>query len=53
MLDLLMPLLARVLTPLFAIGMIGAFLVVVITLQHDVVDFFSEDEPESTPGSNR
>ena len=47
MLDGLMRMLAYLLVPMFAIGMIGSTVVVAITFVHDVVEFF-DDEP--TPG---
>ncbi len=44
MLDLLIGVLSRVLTPLFFSGMIGATIVVAVTFFHDVVDFVSDDD---------
>jgi len=44
MLDVVIRLLAHVLIPMFAVGMVGAAVVVAITFMHDLVDFFTEDE---------
>lgn len=44
MLDIVMRLLAHVLVPMFAVGMVGSTVVVAITFVHDLVDFFTEDE---------
>ena len=45
-----MRILAVVLVPMFALGMIGATVVVAITFFHDVVEFF-EQEPAPDDGT--
>jgi hypothetical protein len=43
MLDLFMHGLSHLLVPMFLTGMIGSLVVVVITLVHDINDFFSDN----------
>ena len=49
MLDLLMSVLARVLVPMFILGMAGSALVVVVTLANDFSDFLSDSGNETAP----
>lgn len=41
--------LSHVLVPLFLVGMAGSSLVVVITVGHDMVDFFSDEGENDLP----
>ena len=47
MLDLVVRGLSHVLVPMFLIGMAGSAIVVMITVVHDIRDFFSDSGDES------
>ena len=47
MLDFILPVLARVLVPMFILGMAGSALVVIITLAEDFSDFLSDSGNEA------
>ena len=48
MLDLLIRALSHILVPLFLLGLAGSAIVVVITLIHDVHEFFTDSGDTST-----
>jgi hypothetical protein len=47
-LDLLMPLIAHILVPMFLVGMAGSAIVCVVTTVLDIQQFTSDDAPEPT-----
>ena len=53
MLDVILPLLSRILVPLFILGMAGSTVVVAMTFFHDVYDFFAKDESVPASGNTK
>ena len=49
MFDLFLRALSHILVPMFLIGMAGSAIVVVITLAHDIHEFFLDDGNDSAP----
>ena len=47
MIDVVIRALAHVLVPMFLVGMAGSAIVVVITVVHDINDFFSDSGDEA------
>ncbi len=47
--DVVIRALSHILVPMFAVGMAGSALVVVITFGHDLLDFFSDEGENDMP----
>ena len=52
MIDFVIRLLAHVLVPMFAVGMVGSTVVVAITFMHDLVDFVADDDAPDAPADH-